>query len=902
MVADRSVTVRLRADISDFQRKLAAASGTARGFADRLDQADSRMANLVQTGLALAPALVPIGGLAIPAVAGLTTQLGAAGLAAGVTVLAFKGVGGALEALNKYQLEPTAANFQAMQLKMQQLGPDGREFVRTLQGMRPQLQELQDAARAGLFPGATDGLEELLKLLPQAERLIGHVSTTVGDLFAEAGDNLNDPRWVKFFNYLDREASPTLEAMGKSFGNVVEGFANMIMAFDPLSDDFTHGMLNMSRAFKDWTQGLEGSEGFERFLSYLEDTGPEALDTLGALGNALVAFVEAAAPVGKVSLPILKGLADGFTAIADSPIGPLLVSTAAAVGILGRSLALLRVVGLRGGEDGGQPLLGRVLNVDDAKKALPAIREYTAASRELLVAQEAARAANVKYLGTLRAYNAANEVTGGRASQKGMAAAAYELVAAENKQAEAAKRVAVAEEARGRAVGRTLAGAGKAAGVVAGLAVATSGVADKIGLTNTASLGLVGTIAGPWGAALGAGVGVVMDLAAANNDLATAMDAANRAGRDGVQVQEQRRAYRDLQAEIADATGKVDAFNYLFQTHGDKGPAEYFKSLPSAFKGFGIQFTGGTREAQSALDALDASMGGTRDLAGLLGQSFGMTGRQASIAAGNVTSLSNALSVLAGWLDKRVALRGFEASLDALSTGLKKNSHAWSDTTDAGRANLDLLDATARGIVQVATQLKNPRVRENFLQGARKDLVAMADKFPGAKAQVHGLLRELDGLGLTHAKPKVDVDTKGADGKIKHVKGQLDSIDRKHPKPTVDSNTKPAEGKWQRLFGMSRRLDGLHPVPKVDSDTHAAQSKWTQLFGMGHRLDAFVANPKVHADTSQAFSAINAVRYALAALHDKTISIHTVQTTSYLSKRAGIPMPSAEGSTVPKDG
>ncbi|NUS56766.1 MAG: hypothetical protein HOV66_18200, partial [Streptomycetaceae bacterium] len=308
------------------------------------------------------------------------------------------------------------------------------------------------------------------------------------------------------------------------------------------------------------------------------------------------------------------------------------------------------------------------------------------------------------------------------------------------------------------------------------------------------------------------------------------------------------------------------------------------------------------KEAQSALDALDAKMGGTSDLAGLLGQSFAMTGRQASIAAGNVSSLSASLSVLAGWLDKRAALRGFQEALDNLSAGLKKNSHAWSDTTKEGRANLDLLDATARGIVQVATQMKNPTVRANFLQGARKDLAAMAEKFPGAKAQIRGLLHQLDALGLTHAKPKVDVDTKNADGKVKHARDQLHKLDREHANPKVDSNTRPVEGKWQRLFGISRRLDGLHPNPRVDSDTRPAQSKWNQLFGMGHRLDAFVANPKVHADTSQAFSAINAVRYALAALHDKTISIHTVQTTSYLSKRAGIPMPSAEGSTVPKDG
>src|SRR5438128_2015861 len=84
---------RLGADISQFQRSMATAGASAKGFAKDLEQADSRMANLVQTGLALAPAVVPIGAAAVPAIAGLTLQLGLAAGAGATALLAFNGVG-----------------------------------------------------------------------------------------------------------------------------------------------------------------------------------------------------------------------------------------------------------------------------------------------------------------------------------------------------------------------------------------------------------------------------------------------------------------------------------------------------------------------------------------------------------------------------------------------------------------------------------------------------------------------------------------------------------------------------------------------------------------------------------------------------------------------------------------
>src|SRR5665811_724780 len=150
-MTDRSVKVFLRGDISDFNRAFLGAAVTTRAFTRSLDTSTDRMGNLTQSALALGPALVPIGAAAIPAISGLTNQLAFAAVGAGVAALAFSGVGDALKSVNDYQLEPTAANFEKMRETMATLGPAGRDFVVFLQGLRPELQKLQDLAQEGLL-------------------------------------------------------------------------------------------------------------------------------------------------------------------------------------------------------------------------------------------------------------------------------------------------------------------------------------------------------------------------------------------------------------------------------------------------------------------------------------------------------------------------------------------------------------------------------------------------------------------------------------------------------------------------------------------------------------------------------------------------------------------------------
>lgn len=461
-MTDRTVKVRVDGDVSGFNRAMLSGVASAKAFSKELDTGTDRSTMMVQSLLAVGPAVVPIGAAAVPAISGLTNQLAFAAAGAGVTALALSGVGDALKATNNYAIEPTDANLRKMRKSLNELGTAGQSFVMYLQHIRPELQQLQNVAQAGLLPGAEAGIRDLMRLMPQAEQIVGAVATAIGDLIAEAGSNLSDQRWQEFFNFLETEARPTLIDMGRTLGNFAEGFANLWMAFDPLSDRFSAGFLQMSRDFAQWTDGLAETEGFQEFLDYIERNGPKVWDTLGSVANALLQIVEAAAPVGEASLPIIKALADVIGTIADSDLGP------AIIGIVSLTSALSRLKAL--GLSANSSAIGGLLS----KSA---------------------------YAGTL-------------ASTKALPGA---LLAAESA-SERATTKAGALSATTTRLGSSMKGAAKLAGGAGGLAFVMSDLDDKMGLANTASLALAGSLFGPWGAAIGGGIGLVKDFAAAGDD------------------------------------------------------------------------------------------------------------------------------------------------------------------------------------------------------------------------------------------------------------------------------------------------------------------------------------------------------------------------------------------------
>lgn len=318
-----------RTSLGDFNKEADRTAPVLTKASREIDRYSGRVRLLTEAAVALGPGLVTIGAAAVPAISAMAAGLGAAAGAVGTAALAFNGFGDALTALDEYRLEPTTDNLEKMRAALDELGPAGADFARYIQSIRPALDDLQNTARSGLFPGLQAGIEALLPLLPQVERIVGEIATTMGDLGADAGEALASDRFSEFFTYLDNEAAPILDSFARSTGNVIEGLASLMVAFNPLTQDFTSGMESMTRSFADWADGLAETDGFRDFVAYVRESGPQVVELIGALSGAFVALLQAAAPVGAVVVPAITALARAFEAIASSPIGQPLVAAAA---------------------------------------------------------------------------------------------------------------------------------------------------------------------------------------------------------------------------------------------------------------------------------------------------------------------------------------------------------------------------------------------------------------------------------------------------------------------------------------------------------------------------------------------------------------------------------------------
>ncbi len=544
--------VRTRRATSDIDRDVTGLGRSADRTGNQIDRLSGRMRIFADIAATAGPSLIPMGAVGIQGLSGLTSQLGFSIIAAGTAVLAFQGIGDALEALNDAALEPTTANLEKAAEAMEQLSPAARDFVRQLQGLRPALAELRMAAANGMLPGLSRGLDGLMVALPRVEGVLSAIAAEMGAIAGDAGESLGGPRWAEFIDFIGTEGPSALRDLSTALGNTTHALAELWMATTPMNRDFADWLIDVTARFDRWAADLSGSQGFADFLDYLHQTGPQVGETLGAIGNMLLQLTQAASALGGPSLKVIEAVADAIAAIADSDLGTPILAGVAALAAYNRMLQITAALQARMSAQGG-PL--------GAFGARP-------------------RAAAGALRDDVRALSDSVVVFGSNAERTAAATARM----------------------RSRFAGLARTGA-----MVGGLAIATSDLAQSTGLANTASGAMWGGMTGPWGAAIGATAGLTLDLAKANNGLEDAIKRVNAAARAG-DIDKLREELAGLDAQIETmASGHSVADALTRMTSGDKlnkiGNALKFTPIVG---GFLSDWTNSQEWGTSALEKTEA--------------------------------------------------------------------------------------------------------------------------------------------------------------------------------------------------------------------------------------------------------------------------------------------------------
>jgi hypothetical protein len=621
----------------------AGASQNTQTLSRQFDRASGRARLLVDAIVAIGPAAVPIGAVAVPAVTGLANQLGIAVLAAGSLVVAFQGIGDSIKALNEYDLDPSIDNLAKVHEEFSKIGPDARAAAVQISELRDEWARLKNTAAAGFFRPIMGELDNADVLIGRVEDLLFAYSRAAGLELSMGLDSLGSDRWHEFVEFLAREAQPTLRDLSQIIGNTAHAMSNMWMAFQPLNRDFGDWLVDVTRRWDEWSETIEDNQSVQDFIDYIYNNGPEVAEALGAVGGALVDIVTAAAPLGGPTLQILEAIADVIGAIAASNIGTPLLAAAAAMTIMNRSGMLLTST------------LGRVTGAQGFATIPAAARQANAGIRSV--------ASNVGILAT-------GWATAGARSQR------------------EAARMAQASASL-RQTGRNIAAP---AAALAGLGLAATGAANGMGLTNTISLGLMGTIAGPWGAAIGAGVGLLMDLSAASDAAAEAQRRVEQAAQGLAGTLDPATGAvtgqtRELLKQIIAAEGVDDTLQNLGYTSEQMvsiitGQSDGYTEMYSRLLDVG----GAGKEAAELLGLLSNEMADARDDQISLAEAAGVTTEQYDRAARAIDGMAESYKAWSDTLTAFDAETAVGAALQSLRETFRQTGEDLDTMTESGQA------------------------------------------------------------------------------------------------------------------------------------------------------------------------------------------------------------------------
>ena len=423
-----------------------------------------------------------------------------------------------------------------------------------------------------------------------------------------------------------------------------------------------------------------------------------------------------------------------------------------------------------------------------------------------------------------------SSVTAARTFVAGQAAATRANVALATRVNMTAAEVKASQAAMG-ALGSQ---AAKGAAGVAALGLAFSGLGDKVGLGNTAMMASTGMLMGPWGAAVGAGVGLLLDWQSAQSEAsATAQEFASTLDQatGAMTAMSREKVFDELVAEGALETvekyglsmnGLVDAImaggsaweeyaaaNNRSLGATSAGQARYYAELGDLFDA-SSKLTDEIDQGNAYFEARASVLGDASEQTGALANAA----REAARAQRQFTAAVEAANRI---LSGRAGLRDYEQALDDLTKTLRRNGNSLDITTRKGRENQAALDNIASSALRVAENM-NKTNRVKFLQSARRDLIDAAMNFGKTRAEAAKLADRLLQTDRMRVKPKVDADTRQANDNLSTTSQRLRELHRMRTSPKVDADTRSADSSIDRTSGKLRELGGMRATPKAQVD------------------------------------------------------------------------------------
>ena len=175
----------------------------------------------------------------------------------------------------------------------------------------------------------------LISVLTQIAPLAEWVSQgfkKMGASFNEWAQSVEGQNAIKSFIEYTKQNLPLI---GQIFSSTFKGIFNLMKAFAPNTHLVLQGLADMAQKFEDWSATIAQSDGFKKFIEYVQENGPKLIQLLGNIINIIINVATAMAPFAAAVLDVAIAMTDFIESLtaAHPAIGIMLGLIATLAGI-----------------------------------------------------------------------------------------------------------------------------------------------------------------------------------------------------------------------------------------------------------------------------------------------------------------------------------------------------------------------------------------------------------------------------------------------------------------------------------------------------------------------------------------------------------------------------------------
>jgi phage-related protein len=111
----------------------------------------------------------------------------------------------------------------------------------------------------------------------------------------------------EFIDWVGSRAATSIQNLGIIGGNVIIGLLNLFKAFDPLMGSVENGLVGLTERFRQWSETVGQSQGFQNFVNFVKENGPKVLQLLGQISEFLIRLGIVITPLGLLMMDVATG-------------------------------------------------------------------------------------------------------------------------------------------------------------------------------------------------------------------------------------------------------------------------------------------------------------------------------------------------------------------------------------------------------------------------------------------------------------------------------------------------------------------------------------------------------------------------------------------------------------------